>query len=223
MNRSISLLVNAAFAFSVVLPASSQADPVLARDGKGSSIMDTSMVKVERHARSVNDPLTQYGAGFFIAAFNKAGQPVAFGPDSIVVKDSRGRTLTLLTDERIAQIKEDEAKSSAIFGAVLGVGLGMLGGYAAARTPNPGAAMAVATTSVVVGQAIADNGQAQAAAIHEEADVLQLSYAANPLVPAEVDPMSAVSGRILVENLKDRDPASLFITVGSDVHEIDFK
>jgi len=51
---------------------------------------------------------------------------------------------------------------------------------------------------------------------------LQDAYDATPFGAVNLPPLEKAGGRVLIEGMKDRDPAEVFVTIGDEVHEIDF-
>jgi hypothetical protein len=223
MRLKLSALIAGALSLALA-PALAQAQPpaVAAQNDQAVSVGQTAMVKVVRHTGRSKDPLSKYGAGFFVVVYNKSGQPVEVGPDSILVKDANGQVLHLLTVERLAELKQQEANRAQAVGALFAVGVGMLGGAAAARTQDPAAAAQMMATSQTDAMLIMKMSEDHAAAIASEQDALVAAYTATPFNDTSVAPLAASSGRVVVDGIKDRDPAVIIVTVAGEPHEIDF-
>jgi hypothetical protein len=199
-----------------------QATPVIGQDGTGMSALTGTMVKVVRHKKSDKDPLANYGAGFYIMVFNKSGQPLAIGPDNVMVRDREGRTLNPLTDARLAELREQQAQRSQMFGAMVGLMSSMAANSAASNMSNAVAANNLAALGQMTAMTIAVVSENNAQAILAGTDALIASYDAVPFTTTTLPPMSSAGGRILIEGMKDRDPAQVIVTINGETHEIDF-
>jgi len=164
--------------------------PVVADQNQAASIGSMAAVKIVRHSRNAADPLTKYGAGFFVVVFNKSDRPIEINPDMVTIRDPSGNRMHVLTADRLIEFKQRETHDAAA----------------------QAAAVALLNASL-----------SNAAAKASEQDALAAGYAATPFPTAKVAPRSAVGGRIVVEGLKDREPAVLIVTVAGEPHEIDFE
>jgi hypothetical protein len=195
---------------------------IVGQDGVGVSNEKIALVKIVRpdRAEAKKDPLSQFGAGFSIVAFNKSGDPVSFGPESIVVKDSKGQILTILTADKIAELKQKQADHARTMGMLLGFAVGAMGAVGAGSANATTAANSAVLQSE--GMALIATSDNNATAIASQTDALVAAYNPTPLVSGPVAPLHAACGRVLVQGIKDKDAAVVIVTIGGEVHEIDF-
>jgi hypothetical protein len=220
MNNSIRLLL--LLIATVFMNNAAIADAIIAVNGIASSNKTLTMIKVVRHKKSDKDPLSPYGAGFYIMIFNKSDKPINISPDDIVVKNANGQILSILTNERLAAIREQQAKNSQMMGAMFGMAMGMMSNSAAAHMPNAAAANNMVAMGQMDAMAMASIADASAAGIRAGTGSLEAEYDSTPFSPTTLPPLKAAGGRVIIEGIKDKNPVSVTVTIAGEVHEITF-
>lgn len=220
MNTSIRLVLS--FIAAVIMSNAAIADAVIGVNGTGSSNKTLTMVKIVRHKKSDKDPLASYGAGFYIMIFNKSDQPIPISPDNIVVRNADGQIMNILTNERLAAIREQQAQNAQMMGAMFGMAMGMMSNSAAANMPNAAAANNLAAMGQMDAMAIASIADASAAGIRAGTGSLEAEYDTTPFSAATLPPLKAAGGRIIIEGIKDKNPATVTVTIAGEVHVIAF-
>lgn len=184
------------------------------------SALPNSIVKVVRRPKGMNDPLSKYGGGLYVAVGNRGEQAFDFSPASVTIVTSKGKPLAILSDADIASKVEAAAARRRTFGALMGVSVAVLSGAAAGYGADidPVAASNLMQGGVLVATNLASDGELAANSVQYSGEVALATYQERPLNALRLDPQKTTSGRVIVDGLKDSIAITVTIRTGSETH-----
>lgn len=181
----------------------------------------SSIVRLKRISDKTG-PLGKYGDTFQIVIVNGADQAVPFSMNSVTAT-VKGKPYPILTETRVAEIKEQERKNAMMWSGLM-QGLAIVAASADAATSATGT---VSDTNMALLQSTMSDSQVQSETLKErkskETSALMDYYAKSALKDTTIEPFDSTGGFLAFEKLKAGQDVDIAVTVGPDIHRFSFR
>lgn len=161
-------------------------------------------------------PLGKYGDTFQLVIVNGSEEPVHFRLVTVSAALA-GKEFPVLTETRIAELKERERQSAALWGALAA------GFVAAAGSSGPGySASDTALSQTMISMAV-EGDKARGELNTKTMDELNRHYATSALKDVTMEPFGTTGGFLAFEKLKANQDVDITVAVGPDLHVFHFR
>jgi hypothetical protein len=175
-------------------------------------------VRVVRRTPDKQDPFSRFGAGFYIAVYNKGDAEVVFGPTSLEVLSAKGQHYEVLTIETLQARQKAAASRARAVGMFAGLAMGAMSTYGAAQ----GVSSSITSQAMNTGLMAATVGDNTANRITSESAAIDADYRTNDLAAGPLASLQGRDGRVIIDRINDRTPVIFVIHIGEETHRIAF-
>lgn len=179
------------------------------------SVRENSTVAITRTSDR-KGPLGKYGDTFQIVIVNGSDQSVDFRLVSVTASIA-GKEYPVLTETRIAELKERERQSAAIWGALAA------GFVAAAGSSGTGYSASDAALSQTMVNMAVQGDKARGELNEKTMDELNRHYANSALKDVTIEPFGTTGGFLAFEKLKANQDVDVTVALGGETHTFIFR